>query len=228
MKAQDDALDELSDGFMLRDLVERVWPPGARLKPSEIAPRYEMAPSAARESLIRLAAMGFVENPAKRGFRTIKGTPESVSDHAGLRTAIEIEAARLSIENGDLAWEGDLAAAHHRLSHLEGRMTDLQNLSIEELRIWTQAEHEFHGALSSACGSPVLIEAQRDAFTRFRLHLVSVYPGWGFRGEESVREHQEIVTAALNRDSAACATAIRKHFAHFPKSLTETDLKQAS
>ena len=226
MSTLDDAFEDIPDSAILRDLVERVWPAATRLKPSELAPRYKMATSAVRESLIRLAAMGFVDNPAQRGFWTIEGTPESVSEHAGLRTAIEVEAARMSIERGDLSWEGDLAAAHHRLSHLEGRMTNLQNPSVEELRIWTHAEHEFHGALSAACGSGVLIAAQRDAFIRFRLHLVSVYPGWGFRGEVSVREHEAIVTAALNRDAGACAAAIRTHFAHFPTVLDGKELER--
>ncbi len=228
MSTHDDALEELTDSAILRDLVERTWPAGTRLKPNEIAPRYGMTTSAVRESLIRLAAMGFVDNPPQRGYWTISGTPESVNEHAGLRTAIEIEAARLSIEYGDLAWEGDLAAAHHRLTHLEGRMTDLQNPSIQELRIWTQAEHEFHGALGAACGSSVLIAAQRDAFIRFRLHLVSVFPGWGFRGEESLREHEAIVTAALKRDPAACSEAIRTHFSHFPRALTKSRLAHSA
>lgn len=222
MNVHDDTIDERPDSAILRDLVERVWPAETRLKPNEIAPRYGMSVSSVREALIRLAARGFIDNPLQRGYWTITGTPESVSGQAGLRTAIEVEAARISIEQGDLTWEGNLAAAHHRLSHLEGRMKDLQNPSIEELRIWTQAEHDFHGALSAACGSKALVEAQRDAFIRFRLHLVSVYPGWGFRGEDSVREHETIVTAALKRDTKACVDAIRTHFAHFPRALSSS------
>lgn len=228
MSERNDVIDELPDGALLRDLVERAWPAGARLKPAEVAARYGMTASATREALIRLSTKGFVDNLPQRGFWTIKGTPQSVSEHAGLRTAIEIEAARLSIQQGDLGWEGNLAAAHHRLSHLEGRLTDLVNPSIQELRIWTQAELEFHGALSAACGSETLIGAQRDAFVRFRLHLVSVYPGWGFRGEDSVREHEAIVTAALKRDVSACAEAIRRHFAHFPNVLTESRLARSA
>lgn len=210
---------------ILRDLVEKAWPVDTRLKPSDLAERYQLASGAVREALIRLAAKGFVINYPQRGFRTLQGTTRSVSEHARLRGIVEIEAARLSIENGDLQWEANMAACHHRLTHLETRLGTMENPSLEELRIWTKAELSFHGALIEACDSEVLIQAQRDAFVLFRLHLVSVYPGWGFRGADSVREHEEILYAALARDPEACAAAIRKHFEHFPKELATRDMK---
>ena len=107
-------------------------------------------------------------------------------------------------------------------------MTDLQNPSIEELRVWTQTEHEFHGTLSAACGSTPLIAAQRDAFIRFRLHLVSVDPGWGLRGEHGLCEHETILTAAMNRDATDCAEAIRFHFSLFPKALVALKLAESA
>lgn len=216
---------DLAYEAILRDLVEKAWPVDARLKPNELAEKYQMASSAVREALIRLAAMGFVINYPQRGFRTIQGTARSVSETAQLRGIVEIEAASLSIENGDLEWEANLAASHHRLTHLETRLGRMENPSLEELRIWTEAELSFHGALIAACDSGVLIQAQRDAFVLFRLHLVSVYPGWGFRGAESVREHEKILSAALARDKEGCAAAIRKHFEHFPKELAARELK---
>lgn len=210
---------DLAYEAILQDLVERAWPVDARLKSSDLAERYGQASGAVREALIRLAAQGFVWNYPQRGFRTIKGTTRSVSEHANLRVAVEVEAASLSIIHGDLSWEADLAAAHHRLSHLESRLGQMENPSIKELRIWSEAELAFHGALSSACDSSVLIEAQRNAFIRFRIHLVSVYPGWGFRGAPSVQEHEAILQAALARDPDACRDAIRAHFEHFPNAL---------
>ncbi len=213
---------------ILRDLVERAWPADARLKSIELAERYDVTPGAVREALIRLAAKGFLQNYPQRGFRTIKGTARSVGDHASLRVAIDVEAAELSIERGDLAWEADLAAAHHRLSHLESKLGRMDNPSIEELRIWTKAEHAFHGALSSACGSPALIEAQHDAFVRFRLHLMSIDASWGFRGTPSVHEHQTILEAALARDAVACRKAIRAHFEHYPNALAAKEIAESS
>lgn len=219
---------DLAFAAILRDLVEKAWPVDARLKHSDLARKYRITPGAVREALIRLAAKEFVLNYPQRGFRTIRGTARSVSEHARLRVLIEVEAARLSIAQGDLEWEANLAAAHHRLSHLETRLGRMENPSLEELRIWTEAELGFHGALSAACDSAVLIQAQRDAFVRFRLHLVSVYPGWGFRGADSVREHERILDAALARDADACAAAIRTHFEHFPKELAAREREETS
>lgn len=214
---------DLAYETILRDLVEKAWPVDARLKPAELAKRYQFASGTVREALIRLSAKEFVLNYTQRGFHTIKGTTRSVAEHAELRALIEVEAARLSIERGDLAWEANLAASHHRLSHLETRLGRMQNPSLDELRIWTDAELGFHGALIAACDSNVLIKAQHDAFIRFRLHLVSVHPSWGFRGAESVQEHEAILSAALARDAKACAAAIRLHFEHFPKELAARD-----
>ncbi|MEM7670412.1 MAG: GntR family transcriptional regulator, partial [Pseudomonadota bacterium] len=101
---------DLAYDAILRDLLERAWPVDARLKSTELAGRYGQASGAVREALIRLAAQGFVWSYPQLGFRTIKGTTRSVSEHAGLRVAVEVEAARLSILYGDLAWEADLTA----------------------------------------------------------------------------------------------------------------------
>lgn len=205
---------------ILRDLLERTWPVDVRLQPSELAKRYGRPSGGMREALIRLAAKGFVANYPQRGFRTIKGTADTVRDHASHRIAIEVEAARLSIIHGDLTWEATLSAAYHGLMHLEAKLEDLKNPTPEELRIWTEAELTFHGALGSACGSEALIEAQLDAFIRFRIHLVSVDTDWGFRGAESMLEHKMILEAALDRDADACTKAIRIHFAHYPNKLS--------
>lgn len=204
---------------LLADLTEGAWPVDARLKSSELADRYGQAPGAVREALIRLGAEGFVKTFPQRGFRTIASTPETVADHAALRVAIEIEATRLALARGDLAWEANLTAAHHRLAHLESRLRSRGERGTEELRMWTSADQAFHKALISACGNEVLIEAQAQAFLRFRLHLASVAADFGFRGVDLVREHEAILEAALDRDAEACASAIRDHFGHYPRAL---------
>lgn len=212
---------------IIRDLAHRAWPADARLKPSELAARYGAAASSVREAMIRIAAEGFIRNFPQRGFRTIKGTPRSVSELAGLRVAIDTEATRLSIANGGLEWEANLAAAHHRLSHLETRLRRRDAPSDDELRMWTEADHYFHFALISACGSEVLIMAQRDAFNRFRIHLASVDADCGFRGAALIREHEAILEAALDRDAMACDAAIRAHFEHYPSAMVAQDQSES-
>lgn len=213
---------------LLGDLTEGAWPVDARLKSNELATRYGQATGAMREALIRLAAEGFVRNFPQRGFRTIASTPETVAEHAALRVAIEIEATRLALVRGDLAWEANLTAAHHRLAHLETRLRARRERGSDELRMWTDADQAFHRALISACGNEVLIEAQAQAFLRFRLHLASVASDFGFRGVDLVREHEAILEAALDRDAEACASAIRDHFGHYPRALlaAETAVSQ--
>ena len=204
---------------LLADLRSRVWSADSRLKTTDLAQRYGAASGAVREALIRLSAEGFVVNFPQRGFRTIAGSEQSIWEQANFRVAIEVEAARLSIERGDLAWEANLSAAHHRLSHLEARLPKLGAYDDETLKLWSDADLAFHEALIAACGSSVLITQQRYAFIRFRLHLTSIAEHWGFRGAALVQEHAAILDAALNRDADACAAAIRAHFDYYPNTI---------
>lgn len=204
---------------LLEDLRRGTWPADSRLKVAELASRYGTAPGVVREALIRLSAECYIAAYPQRGFRTIAGSVQSVWEHATLRSAIEIEGTRLAIARGGLSWEADLAAAHHRLSHLESRLRRMAQPDAETLMVWSDADLAFHTALIAACGSGVLIEAQRAAFLRFRLHMSSVDATSGFRGADLIDEHAAILQAALDRDAEACAKAIRVHLSHYPERL---------
>jgi len=206
---------------LLDDLRRGVWPAGSRLKSNELAERYGAAVGVVREALIRLSAERYIQTYPQRGFRTVAGTADSIRDQASFRIAIEVEGARLSIERGGLHWEADLSAAHHRLSHLETRMRRIARPDIDQVMVWSDADLAFHAALIAACGSGVLLEAQRRAFIQFRLHLSSVTASSGFRVGGLVEEHAAILQAALDRDTEACSGAIRTHLMHYPEQLLE-------
>lgn len=193
------------------DIVAGLLGSGQKIKPKHFAPHYAASAASIREALLRLAAEGFVESAPQRGFRTLKPTAESVWEIAHFRILIESEGARLSILNGGVDWEANLTAAHHRLSHLEARMRG-EALNPEQLRYWSGCDRVFHESLIAACGSRRILDQHRAIFDQFKLHVIAQDPLLGYRGEELVEEHRAILTAALDRDTAACAASLRSHF----------------
>lgn len=193
------------------DLVRGKLDPGTKLKPKLLVADYPASTAALREVLLRLAAEGFVTSQPQRGFRVVTPTPSSIWEIAHFRILLEKEGARLSIIKGDVGWEANLTAAHHRLSHLEARMRGAADLS-DQLRLWSRYDRDFHEALIGACGSALLKAQHRAAFDRFKQHVITQDASLGFRGEALIEEHDAILTSALARDAAACNAAIQRHF----------------
>jgi DNA-binding GntR family transcriptional regulator len=185
--------------------------PGKKLKPDELRRDYGCSASMLREVLFRLACGGYVDFEEQRGFRAPTASLERLLDIVHMRILIESSASGLSIAKGDMEWEARLNAAHHKLAHLEARMRQTDRLR-EYIPIWTRIDLEFHETLISACGSQLLQETLHSLFYRYRQQLVGLVQDYGFRGG-TVEEHKAILDAALARDPARCAEAIRSHFA---------------
>ena len=194
------------------DLIFGTWPPGERLRPQSLRERYDTTSGTLREALIRLAGEGLVDVEEQRGFSTIRPTPETFHEVRHLRLVLECEGARLAIRKGDLEWEADLNAAHHRLAHIEHRMRDADDLR-QYIQMWSRHDQAFHVALMSACGSDLLMREHARIYERFRMHVVAELHHWGFRGELNVEEHGAILAAALERDAETCCTALDAHLA---------------
>lgn len=184
--------------------------PGKKLRPDELRGDYGCSASALREVLFRLACGGYVDFEEQRGFRVPSASLERLFEIRHMRVLIEADAAALSIARGDMEWEARLNAAHHKLAHLEYRMRNNERL-VEFIGIWTRFDWEFHETLISACGSQLLKETLHSLFYRYRQQLPGLVKDYGFH-PRTVIEHKAILDAALARDPARCAEAIRRHF----------------
>lgn len=183
--------------------------PGEKMKPEHLRNQYHCAASTMREVLFRLACDGFLTFQEQRGFRVAICTPQTLRDLTQMRILLETEGARLSILNGDIEWEAQLSAAHHKLAHIEHKMgTEKQTGLLVD--VWCMAEWEFHETLMSACGSAVLREQHHTIYDRFRQHLLNQKNQYGFRTTNHL-EHQAIVDAAMARDTELCRQCITRH-----------------
>lgn len=192
-------------------LITAVFAPGEKLKPSVLQGEYGCSANTIRDVLLRLSKVGLVEFEMQRGFRAKAATPEARRDVTKFRIFLESEGARLSMQNGTMAWEAQLAAAHSKLSHIETRIARVGTPG-DDMELWSAAEWEFHHTLISACGSPLLLETYANIYVQFRQQMVTMERDFGedyFRA--IISEHQTILDAALARDAERCARTIYDH-----------------
>lgn len=191
-----------------KDILTGSYEPGSKLKIELLKQRYGAGVNLIRESLARLTSEGLVSAQDQKGFRVADISSQRFGDLTRMRIMLEIDGATHSIKRGDLDWETNLVAAHHKLVHVEEKMSADETSNIYT---WHQYDWEFHAALISACGSELHRKYHRQVFDQFRQYLLLELKTHGFRGNNIIDEHEAILTAALNRDVDACANALEKH-----------------
>ena len=114
-----------------RDIIFGELKPASKLKLDELKKNYPVSLSTIRETLNRLSSEGFVIAEEQRGFFVSPFSKEDLIEIANLRILLESYALNLSLKNGHTDWEGNLVAAHHKLSLIENKM-DNKNKDIVE------------------------------------------------------------------------------------------------
>ena len=188
-----------------RDIIFGDLAPGSKLKLEGLRERYSASMSTLRETLNRLASEGFVDAQDQRGFFVTPVSREDLIEIANLRVLLECHALRLSVENGDTDWEGNLVAAHHKLHLMEQKMLEGDDSQKED---WKRYDWEFHLALIEACGSKNLLSLHSvlyDKYLRYQMLVLT------YRGEEAVEEHRTVFEAALARDIDTAAQTLKTH-----------------
>lgn len=160
-----------------------------------------------REACCRLASEGLVTIEDQRGFRVAPISRADLLDLTRTRQQIETLALRAAITHGDIAWEGEVTAALHRLLR---RAPAAESGTLDEA--W-EAEHaRFHATLLGACGSPWLLKFHATLFDqseRYR-RLAQAY---GRAGRDIAGEHTALVRATLERDAERACALLTEHLA---------------
>lgn len=198
------------------DILMGHFSPGSKLKIETLKKRYGMGVNVIRESLARLATEDLVDSEDQKGFRVAQTSSSRLSDLTRLRILLETDGSKHSMLNGGVAWESNLVAAHQKLTYIEEKMR-LDETS--HCKIWHQYDWEFHAALISECGSQMHQLYHQRVFDQFRQYVMVDLKTNGFRGNDIIDEHQEIVNAALQRDYESCAKALEKHLSFYLKHL---------
>ncbi|MGK5534312.1 FCD domain-containing protein, partial [Streptomyces sp. URMC 129] len=136
---------------------------------------------------------------------------EELADLTFARTEIESAVLRLSVLDGDMAWEGRLVAAHHVLDRTPfTRPDDTAHPS----DAWAAAHAAFHLALLDGCRNRRMLSIARALREEAELYL-----HWSVSfGQEPDRdiagEHRGLLDAAVARDADLAARLLREHIAH--------------
>ena len=181
--------------------------PSSRLQLNELAEQHGVSLSVVREAVTRLASEDLVEATPQRGFRVQSISLEHLRDLTWVRTQVETLALRQSIAKGDVTWEANLVAAHHRLAVTPMYLEDGRGNTE-----WMAAHGAFHAALAAAAGSPVLERIRRQLYDASEL-----YRYWsGNLPQHPARahvadEHKAIFDAALARDADLAVDLLTQH-----------------
>lgn len=213
-----DTLAEQATAVLQNAILQCELEPGSKLRVHELARQLGFGTTPIREGLLRLVSRGHVVATGNQGFRVAGMSREDLDDIVRVRTLVEVEALRASIQRGDHEWEARVVAALHRMRRFE------------EVTAWDEAaagefdslHKDYHVALISACGSPRLIELQSSLYDqtyRYRHHMMK---GVG-RSSLIAAEHDELTRLVLDRHESAACEAVRAHILMTPAMLHAAD-----
>jgi DNA-binding GntR family transcriptional regulator len=191
---------------MRADIIAGRLQPGQRIKPAEIGAQFDVSVGVVREALTRLAEQYLVQAELNRGFQVVSISVEELRQLVYARKINECAALRLSIERGDVQWETEVVAAHHRLSRTPIYPYDDPLHTNEE---FSSAHEAFHFGLLSACGNDYLLGVCRRLFDASEL-----YRRWSTSGGKSRNvgaEHKDIMDAALARKADEAVEMYEQH-----------------
>lgn len=182
--------------------------PGSKLRAEVLAARLGTSASPMREALSRLAGEALVRAEGQRGYWVADISIKEFKEITHLRLQLETQALRDSVVHGDLAWEGRVVAAFHRLSKVE----TLLGPSNQEIQSnWELENRLYHTELISCCPSGWILritEMLYDHSARYRRPAILNRP---ISPKVIQAEHRQIMDAALARDPERAAVALAQH-----------------
>ncbi len=190
------------------DILTGSWRPGQKLAFAELCSRYVVSVGVIREALARLVEQGLVESRPQQGFTVAAMTAEDLVNLTELRCGVEDAAIRAAIIQGDLAWESQVLAAHHRLENTPmSSPNDPQHLAHD----WVLAHMRFHTVLVSGTTNVRLTAVAEQLRRSAQLYCcwLTHVPEPGTR--DIAAEHRGIVEATLARDADLAARLLVDH-----------------
>lgn len=187
------------------DILNGRLAPGSKLAFAELARRYGASTGVLREVLPRLVEQGLATSQPQLGYRVVTLSVQELEHLTEARVAMETQVLRQSIRCGDLDWEAEVVAVHHRLSQIPNYV-GLHELNEQ----WLSTHRRFHRVLLEGCPNPAL----RDVAERLRT-VAEVYHCWSIR--ETTRlaerddEHRRIAEAAVAHDEERAVEALTEH-----------------
>lgn len=200
------------------DIVACRHEPGRKLVISDLVAQMGYSLGAVREALSRLTSDGLVVAETNKGFHVAPITQEELEDLARTRSLIETECLLDAIDHGDVKWEAGIVSSLFELS----RTPQLADGQVNEA--WADAHAQFHRALVAACTSPTMLRIREALYSQSERHRRASQPAGRQTARDVGAEHQAIADAAIARDKAAAADAMRRHLKLTARILVEAGI----
>lgn len=190
--------------FVLEGIKHRILTgqltPGQSLVETELAAQFGVSKTPVREALKTLAGTGLVVMNQYKGVTVRMVDADMAREVYDVRLLLEPEALRRSVRRG-----ASLDAAREALIRA-GEAADAAERSL--------ANREFHSALYTPCGNPLLgrmLDEVRDQAALVSAVAWAADPSW----ELEATEHREILRLAQEGDAEGAAGALHTHIASF-------------
>ncbi len=187
---------------LLRESIRKgEYPPGTRLKETQIAAELGVSRTPVREAIHKLERDGFVIMIPGKGAYVRGYDPEKLKELMEVRSLLEGYAAGLAAER----------CSEEFFDRLEGILGEFKDaVSKGDLPRYIKLATEFHEAIYRNCGNKKLLEliqSLRDQFFRLRISFLEIPE----MAEESLRDHIELVRLMRKRDSRAVEDFVRRY-----------------
>jgi DNA-binding GntR family transcriptional regulator len=199
-------VDALTESLRQRILGGELGP-GTPLREEALSGEYDVARHSLRSALRSLQGEGIVQIEANRGARVKSLSADDVRGLSSLRTALEVEAARMALSGGD----GLPASVHEALD----RLVRACRRSRPSWGSIAEAHEELHHAIVLAADSPRLAQVHQQAGAELRLFVLQLPDAWTF--ERIASDHEELI-AELEESGAE---ALRPHIEESTAALLE-------
>jgi DNA-binding GntR family transcriptional regulator len=194
--------------------------PGTKLRFADLIERYDCSTSVVREGLTRLAEQGLVQAEPQHGFHVTPLSQDDLEDLTTARCELEGLVLRMSIDNGDIAWESDLVAAHHALDRTAMESDGDPIVMSEE---WTLAHSRFHQALLAACPNQRLRNMALSLRDAAELYRRWSRPIGNDESRDVQGEHRALAAAALRGDANEAVRLLDEHLRRTTRALGARD-----
>jgi GntR family carbon starvation induced transcriptional regulator len=163
-----------------------------------------------REALSRLAVQGLVTGYGQRGYWAASVSRAEYEQITDLRLDLEPKAFALSIEKGDVQWEGRVVAALHQLSRVTKRLAGEPAAAASE---WEAQNKAFHMTLIESCGNAWLLRFTGMLFEQSERYRHLTVAARAVPPPTTDSEHEALMRAAPDRDVALGVKLLREHIA---------------
>jgi DNA-binding GntR family transcriptional regulator len=201
------SLPEIVYRELRRAILNGMFTPGQMLRQEEVASQLGVSRSPLREALPRLEAEGIVVLNPRRGYSVAALDPDEIAEAFDLRSLLEMELGRRSIERRSAA---DIARVYAIVSEMADQAAHAEDADRAH---WFELNTKFHNALLAPAECPHHMRALEntrgliEAYIRTEVRLTGDL-------HQAQHEHSQLAQAFVSGDSAHFLQLTREHSQH--------------